>query len=146
MNYLSKRMILAIRGNTCSTSFAKLNLFLRRFINFLPPRDFMYFLGMIRLVLLCFLAVEMRTVQAERIVSLAPDTNDMAPISTERRRSWVSNRLRHYTKNAKSKWTRKCVRKKCSWSRVILKCGTRRAYSCRTACVYKCYVDGSSRG
>merc|ERR1719290_426120 len=55
----------------------------------------MYMQAILRLMLACFLAAEINTVQGERIVSSAPDAGDMTSLSTDRRRwRWFKRRVR----------------------------------------------------
>jgi len=49
----------------------------------------------LRLILACFLAAEINTVQGERIVSSAPDAGDVTSLSTDRRRwRWFKRKVR----------------------------------------------------
>ena len=66
----------------------------------------MYSQGVLRLILLCILAAQIRSVQAEEIELSAPYSENMGALgatSTERRRSWLSNKLNHH----KKKWKKK---------------------------------------
>ena len=110
----------------------------------------MYLIGVVRLFLICFLAVQISGVQAERIVSLATD-EDMALMPIERRRffkrvrKWIKRKARKV-----SRWYRKTHSKKlrrCKRRCVVtsLRCG--KGYkACLSRCVGLCYGRQLFRG
>ena len=104
----------------------------------------MYSQGVLRLILLCILAAQIRSVQAEEIELSAPYSENMGALgatSTERRRSWLSNKLNHHKKKWKKKREkklRKC-REACFYS--SLSCGDGEAIAiCYATCIGICYV------
>ena len=101
----------------------------------------MYLQGVLRLVIVCFLAAEIRTVQAERIVSLAPDAKEMASISNERRRSWFSSEFNRWKRRLRKR-TKRIHR--CKRGCVLTSIRCLKGYAgCLASCVGWCYAQNS---
>jgi len=123
----------------------------------------MYLLGVVRLLFVCFLAIDIRTVQAdEPLVSLARDDADMMFSRGDRRRGWwkkVKRKVKKGWKKAKRKvkkafkWVKRvyylthpqklrACKKNCL--KISLVCGKFYA-KCLAGCTVRCYASSKYR-